>query len=102
MVPMAPSTTRIRSVERSSLNGCICYCKKKSRAKQRGTSNPFEVGSGLSSDYPSCLAGYFAWPQVALTHHVFIAAYTLGMHQLSRRAFVGGGPRGRPQHYPRV
>src|ERR1041384_8766345 len=76
MVPMAPSTTRIRSVERSSLNGCICYCKKKSRAKQRGTSNPFEVGSGLSSDYPSCLAGYFAWPQVALTHHVFIAAYT--------------------------
>jgi hypothetical protein len=27
------------------------------------------VGSFIS--YPSCLAGYFTWPQVALTHHVF-------------------------------
>jgi hypothetical protein len=26
-------------------------------------------GSPLSC--PSCLAGYFTWPQVALTHHVF-------------------------------
>ena|SRR5437867_12565727 len=23
-------------------------------------------------DSPSCLAGYFTWPQVALTHHVFV------------------------------
>src|SRR4029079_11498446 len=48
---------------------------KKSRAKQRGTSNPFEVFGSLIS-YPSCLAGYFTWPQVALTHHVFHRAYT--------------------------
>jgi hypothetical protein len=27
--------------------------------------------------FPSCLAGYFTWPQVALTHHVFHRAYTL-------------------------
>ena len=33
---------------------------------------------------PSCLAGYFAWPQVALTHHVFIAAYTPRDWRLSR------------------
>src|SRR6185503_7274895 len=31
----------------------------------------FEVVSGSMSPFPSCLAGYFTWPQVALTHHVF-------------------------------
>src|SRR6185503_7945057 len=41
---------------------------KKSRAKQRGTSNRFEVFR-VSLACPSCLAGYFTWPQVALTHH---------------------------------
>ena len=43
---------------------------KKPRAKQRGTSNRFEVFR-VSFKLPSCLAGYFTWPQVALTHHVF-------------------------------
>jgi hypothetical protein len=41
---------------------------KKPRAKQRGTSNRFEVFR-VSRKCPSCLAGYFTWPQVALTHH---------------------------------
>ncbi len=41
---------------------------KKPRAKQRGTSNRFEVFR-VSDACPSCLAGYFSWPQVALTHH---------------------------------
>jgi len=44
---------------------------EKSRAKQRGTSNRFEVFRGLAFGCPSCLAGYFPWPQVALTHHAF-------------------------------
>jgi hypothetical protein len=43
---------------------------KKPRAKQRGTSNKFEVFR-VSDLRPSCLAGYFPWPQVALTHHAF-------------------------------
>jgi len=38
---------------------------KKSRAKQRGTSNRLKCFGSC----PSCLAGYFTWPQVALTHH---------------------------------
>jgi len=41
---------------------------KKPRAKQRGTSNRFEVFRVFTA-CPSCLAGYFTWPQVALTHH---------------------------------
>src|SRR5215218_3706991 len=43
---------------------------KKSPAKQRD----FKIGLkffGSLYRCPSCLAGYFAWPQVALTHHVF-------------------------------
>jgi len=64
---------------------------KKPRAKQRGTSNRFEVFR-VSLRRPSCLAVYFAWPQVALTHHVFIAAYTLHAGALS--SFDNGtGPR---------
>jgi len=43
----------------------------KSRAKQRGTSKAFEVFGLVFSGFPSCLAGYFTWPQVALTHHAF-------------------------------
>jgi hypothetical protein len=49
---------------------------KKSRAKQRGTSKAFEVFRVRSATFPSCLAGYFTWPQVALTHHAFHRAYT--------------------------
>jgi hypothetical protein len=46
--------------------------KQKSRAKQRGTSEELEVcGVVRCRTRPSCLAGYFTWPQVALTHHVF-------------------------------
>src|SRR5215208_8455764 len=44
---------------------------KKPRAKQRGTSKWFEVFRVSLSGCPSCLAGYFPWPQVALTHHAF-------------------------------
>jgi hypothetical protein len=46
--------------------------KKKSRAKQRGTSQELEVCGVALLGWPSCLAGYFTWPQVALTHHVFL------------------------------
>jgi hypothetical protein len=45
---------------------------KKSRAKQRGTSKKrLEVGGTLLWRAVRCLAVYFTWPQVALTHHVF-------------------------------
>jgi hypothetical protein len=43
---------------------------KKSRAKQRGTSIRLKFFGSLAC-CPSCLAGYFTWPQVALTHHAF-------------------------------
>src|SRR2546421_8257235 len=46
---------------------CLLSTKKISRAKQRGTSG-LEVGD--ATEAPSCLAVYFTWPQVALTHHV--------------------------------
>jgi len=36
-----------------------------------GLQNRFEVFLGSLFSCPSCLAGYFTWPQVALTHHVF-------------------------------
>src|SRR4029079_6825725 len=71
---------------------------KKSRAKQRGTSNSFEVFR-VSIRRPSCLAGYFTWPQVALTHHAFHGAYTLreqGVSSYSGRT-VGAALRGRPR-----
>src|SRR5438105_1623606 len=48
-------------------NYCLLATKKISRAKQRGTSG-LEVGD--ATEAPSCLAVYFTWPQVALTHHV--------------------------------
>src|SRR3712207_1707204 len=45
------------------------------RAKQRGTSSGSRFCGRLEA--PSCLAVYFTWPQVALTHHVFCQrAYT--------------------------
>ncbi len=33
--------------------------------------NPSEVFRFVLCELPSCLAVCFAWPQVALTHHVF-------------------------------
>jgi len=48
---------------------------KKPRANNAGLQNQFEVFRD-STRRPSCLAGYFTWPQVALTHHVFHRAYT--------------------------
>jgi hypothetical protein len=45
---------------------------QKPRAKQRGAFSSEESlfsGSVSWKDAPSCLAVYFTWPQVALTHH---------------------------------
>src|SRR5688500_7413115 len=44
---------------------------KKPRAKQRDFKISFEVFRAVSFRRPSCLAVYFTWPQVALTHHAF-------------------------------
>jgi hypothetical protein len=47
--------------------------EKSPGAKQPRLQKLFEVFRtcrDFSRDRPSCLAGYFAWPQVALTHHV--------------------------------
>src|SRR5437773_12274016 len=52
-------------------NRKLAIGNEKSRAKQRGTSNPSEVFGSLLSNAPSCLAVCFTWPQVALTHHAF-------------------------------
>jgi hypothetical protein len=65
---------------------------KKSRAKQRGTSkNRLEVG-GASIEVPCCLAVYFMWPQVALTHHVFFQTrlYAPAAATVKRRARRAG------------
>src|SRR5690349_21656128 len=44
---------------------------KKPRAKQRDFKIGLKcLGHRDSSGNPCCLAGYFTWPQVALTHHV--------------------------------
>ena len=43
--------------------------KVKPRAEQRGAFHQSR-SIHLGKDSPSCLAGYFTWPQVALTHHV--------------------------------
>jgi len=59
---------------------------EKSRAKQRGTSSPSEVFGSSYANLPSCLADCFAWPQVALTHHVFKGRYTLRRARLSSAA----------------
>src|SRR5262249_27051124 len=64
---------------------------KKPRAQQRGTSKSFEVFR-VSASRPICLAGYFTWPQVALTHHVFHRAYTLREKRVS--SFLGTYCRG--------
>jgi len=56
---------------------------KKPRANNAGLQNQFEVFRD-STRRPSCLAGYFTWPQVALTHHVFHRAYTLPAQRVSR------------------
>src|SRR6185436_16442243 len=64
---------------------------KKSRAKQRGTSIPFEVFSVRLLNSPSCLAVCFAWPQVALTHHVFQGGYTLRFAGLSSKVSAQQG-----------
>ena len=95
MVPIAPSTTRIRSEESSSRKGCIG--NEKARAQQRGTSKSFEVFR-VSTRRPSCLAGYFTWPQVALTHHVFHRAYTL--QELRVSSLLGTYCRGSPPWPP--
>jgi hypothetical protein len=47
-----------------------------------GLQNRFEV-FGFLQRRPSCLAGYFTWPQVALTHHAFHRAYTPRSQRLS-------------------
>src|SRR5689334_13165606 len=63
----------MRSVSRSSRNGCMIQKEqmKKPRAKQRDFKIGLKcLGHRDSSGNPCCLAGYFTWPQVALTHHV--------------------------------
>src|SRR5437867_9551987 len=57
---------------------------EKSRAKQRGTSIRLKFFGFVLWNSPSCLAVCFAWPQVALTHHVFKRGYTLRPAKLSR------------------
>src|SRR5215217_7680324 len=77
LVPIAPSKTTTRSfnVSRKVLIGFVALNpsgrKEKPRAKQRGAylSKPSVCGP-LLRGAPSCLAVYFTWPQVALTHHV--------------------------------
>jgi len=47
---------------------------KKPRAKQRDFKSRLKFFGPASKSIrgnPSCLAGYFTWPQVALTHHAF-------------------------------
>ena len=58
---------------------------KRSRAKQRGTSETTEVFRVRPLVCPSCLAVCFAWPQVALTHHVFQLCLYRRATPLSRR-----------------
>jgi hypothetical protein len=61
---------------------------KNSRAKQRGTSERIEVDGLLKA--PSCLAVYFTWPQVALTHHVFhVRLYADSLGAVKFAASVG-------------
>ena len=70
LVPIAPSKTTMRSFNVSRKLVIVSFSKKpKPRASQRGA---FHQISKLiyGKDSPSCLADYFTWPQVALTHHV--------------------------------
>jgi hypothetical protein len=66
--------SRIVSAQEAAIQSAIGNVKKP-RAKQRGAFlKPFSI-SLTGKDSPSCLADYFTWPQVALTHHAYSSGY---------------------------
>jgi hypothetical protein len=73
MNPFAKFRLPIAGLEsgRANSNWQSAIGNEKARAKQRGTSKSLEVFRDCLLGRPSCLAGYFTWPQVALTHHAF-------------------------------
>src|SRR4026209_2262444 len=70
---------------------------RKPRAQQRGAFQSFD-SIRLGKDSPSCLADYFTWPQVALTHHVWLAHIETSHARSVKTALKYGWPWQSPGH----
>src|SRR5689334_17156774 len=80
----------MRSVSRSSRNGCMMAMKKVPVLNNRDFKSCLKFSSLTKFLLASscCLAGYFTWPQVALTHHVcHRCLYAPRAAHVNRRSF---------------
>src|SRR5882672_8618786 len=84
-LPIADLYHRVTILVQSEIGNQKSTMRRPRAVTTRGLIEPF---AERLTDSPSCLADYFTWPQVALTHHVFAKPIeTLPANSVKKRGY---------------